>query len=200
MGSKLKATNTNLLPGIKRWFIQYLKITPLDHYHNGIPWDLWKTRRFSPSSKRRWTFLKWVVQECWKDQPGSLGTEKKPIVFRSRGVMQRSHPAHCDRVFRVFQVCWSENNIQPWILDKDAAGYPTNCLSEPLHIPSVGFTEWFTGTSGKSTGKTSWREGQWSIRITEQYWICFRWENNDAYDVEMVDYRLVCIPLRTVKD
>jgi len=30
------------------------------------------------------------------------------------------------------------------------------------------------------------REGQWSIRITEQYWICFRWENNDAYDVEMV--------------
>jgi len=30
----------------------------------------------------------WI--RCWKDQPGSLGTEKKAIVFRSRGVMQRS--------------------------------------------------------------------------------------------------------------
>jgi len=28
----------------------------------------------------------WI--RCWKDQPGSLGTEKKPIVFRSIGVMQ----------------------------------------------------------------------------------------------------------------
>jgi len=25
---------------------------------------------------------------CWKDEPGILGTEKKIIVFRSRGVMQ----------------------------------------------------------------------------------------------------------------
>ncbi|MGH9947671.1 MAG: type II toxin-antitoxin system RelE/ParE family toxin [Pyrinomonadaceae bacterium] len=30
--------------------------------------------------------------------------------------------------------------------------------------------------------------GQFSIRINDQYRICFRWENNDAYDVEIVDY------------
>lgn len=32
------------------------------------------------------------------------------------------------------------------------------------------------------------REGQYSIRINVQWRICFRWENGDAYDVEIVDY------------
>jgi proteic killer suppression protein len=32
------------------------------------------------------------------------------------------------------------------------------------------------------------REGQLSIRINEQYRICFRWENSDAYDIEITDY------------
>lgn len=32
------------------------------------------------------------------------------------------------------------------------------------------------------------REGQHSIRINDQWRICFRWEGNDAYDVEIVDY------------
>lgn len=32
------------------------------------------------------------------------------------------------------------------------------------------------------------REGQWSLRINDQYRICFRWSNGDAYEVEIVDY------------
>lgn len=32
------------------------------------------------------------------------------------------------------------------------------------------------------------RLGQYSIRINDQYRICFRWQGNDAYDVEVVDY------------
>lgn len=32
------------------------------------------------------------------------------------------------------------------------------------------------------------REGQWAIRINDQYRICFRFENGDAYDVEATDY------------
>lgn len=32
------------------------------------------------------------------------------------------------------------------------------------------------------------RTGQWSIRINDQWRICFRFENGEAYDVEMVDY------------
>ena len=31
-------------------------------------------------------------------------------------------------------------------------------------------------------------EGLYSIRINDQYRICFRWHNQDAYDVEIVDY------------
>jgi proteic killer suppression protein len=32
------------------------------------------------------------------------------------------------------------------------------------------------------------RVGQWSIRINDQWRICFRWKENDAWDVEFVDY------------
>lgn len=32
------------------------------------------------------------------------------------------------------------------------------------------------------------REGQHSIRINDQYRVCFRWEAPHAYDVEIADY------------
>jgi toxin HigB-1 len=32
------------------------------------------------------------------------------------------------------------------------------------------------------------REGQWSIRINDQWRICFRWQNGSAHDVEITDY------------
>jgi toxin HigB-1 len=32
------------------------------------------------------------------------------------------------------------------------------------------------------------RRGQWSIRINEQWRICFKFEAGHAYDVEVVDY------------
>lgn len=32
------------------------------------------------------------------------------------------------------------------------------------------------------------REGQYSIRINQQYRVCFVWDDGDAYDVEIVDY------------
>jgi len=32
------------------------------------------------------------------------------------------------------------------------------------------------------------RAGQWSLRINDQYRICFRWSNGDAFEVEIVDY------------
>jgi proteic killer suppression protein len=32
------------------------------------------------------------------------------------------------------------------------------------------------------------RKGQYSIRINDQWRICFRWEGGDAHDVEIVDY------------
>jgi toxin HigB-1 len=32
------------------------------------------------------------------------------------------------------------------------------------------------------------RVGQWSIRINDQWRICFIWRNDGAHDVEVVDY------------
>ncbi len=32
------------------------------------------------------------------------------------------------------------------------------------------------------------RAGQYSIRINDQYRICFRWQDKDVYDIEITDY------------
>lgn len=32
------------------------------------------------------------------------------------------------------------------------------------------------------------RAGQHSIRVNDQWRICFRWEGSDAHDVDIVDY------------
>ena len=32
------------------------------------------------------------------------------------------------------------------------------------------------------------RAGQYSIRINDQWRVCFRWQDEDAHDVEIVDY------------
>jgi toxin HigB-1 len=32
------------------------------------------------------------------------------------------------------------------------------------------------------------REGQYSIRINDQYRVCFVWREGNAYDVEIADY------------
>ncbi len=32
------------------------------------------------------------------------------------------------------------------------------------------------------------RSGQWSIRINNQWRICFKWQDGNAYEVEITDY------------
>ncbi|MDR0320468.1 MAG: type II toxin-antitoxin system RelE/ParE family toxin [Treponema sp.] len=32
------------------------------------------------------------------------------------------------------------------------------------------------------------RKGQYSIRINDKYRVCFKWQENNAYDVEITDY------------
>lgn len=32
------------------------------------------------------------------------------------------------------------------------------------------------------------RKGQHSIRVNDQYRLCFRWKENHAYEIEIVDY------------
>lgn len=37
-------------------------------------------------------------------------------------------------------------------------------------------------------GLTGDRDGQHSIRVNDQYRVCFVWTDGDAYEVELVDY------------
>ena len=49
---------------------------------------------------------------------------------------------------------------------------------EDLRIPPSNHLEKLSGN----------RAGQYSIRVNEQWRICFEWYEGDAYDVEIVDY------------
>ncbi len=49
---------------------------------------------------------------------------------------------------------------------------------EDLKVPPANHLEQLSGN----------RKGQYSIRINDQYRICFKVENNNYYDVEIVDY------------
>jgi len=49
---------------------------------------------------------------------------------------------------------------------------------EDLRIPPGNRLEKLTGA----------RQGQHSIRVNDQWRICFRWSEGDAYEVEIVDY------------
>jgi len=49
---------------------------------------------------------------------------------------------------------------------------------DDLRIPPANRLE-------KLVGK---RAGQWSIRVNNQWRVCFKWADGDAFDVEIVDY------------
>jgi proteic killer suppression protein len=49
---------------------------------------------------------------------------------------------------------------------------------ELLRIPPANRLEKLTGD----------RKGQYSIRVNDQYRICFRWLDGNAHEVEIVDY------------
>jgi len=49
---------------------------------------------------------------------------------------------------------------------------------EDLRLPSSNYLEALAGN----------RAGQWSIRINQQWRVCFRFENGNAFGVEIVDY------------
>jgi proteic killer suppression protein len=47
-----------------------------------------------------------------------------------------------------------------------------------LRVPPANHLEKLSGS----------REGQYSIRINDQWRICFEWKNSDAFNVEITDY------------
>ena len=49
---------------------------------------------------------------------------------------------------------------------------------EDLKVPPRNMLEKLSGN----------RKGQWSIRVNDQYRLCFKFEDGNAYDVEIIDY------------
>jgi proteic killer suppression protein len=47
-----------------------------------------------------------------------------------------------------------------------------------LRVPPANRLEKFRGD----------RRGQWSIRVNDQWRLCFRWMDTDTHDVQLVDY------------
>jgi proteic killer suppression protein len=97
---------------------------------------------------------------------------------RYYGEMIRSfHDSDTERVFRRQRVGRFALPLQRSALRKlllvDAAESP-----QDLRVPPGNHLEKLVGD----------REGQYSIRINDQWRICFRWEEGNAYDVEIVDY------------
>lgn len=58
----------------------------------------------------------------------------------------------------------------------------------PLHPGEILREEFMQPLGNRLEKLRGSREGQYSIRINDQYGICFRWVEEDAWEVEAVDY------------
>ena len=58
---------------------------------------------------------------------------------------------------------------------------------DALHIAAT-LRDLLSRPSNRLEALKKGRRGQHSIRINDQYRVCFRWHEGGAYDVEIVDY------------
>ena len=86
----------------------------------------------------------------------------------------------CKETFKIWNEEFSKKfpaNIQSRALTKLRIINVASDLND-LKIPPSNHLEALKGN----------RKGQHSIRVNEKYRICFVWADNDAYEVEIVDY------------
>jgi len=82
-----------------------------------------------------------------------------------------------ERVFHRIRSAKLPGHIQPAALRKLRMLHRSQNLAD-LRVPPANRLEALKGD----------RRGQHSIRINDQWRICFRWEDGDAFDVEIVNY------------
>lgn len=92
-------------------------------------------------------------------------------------MIQSFRDKHTKRLFHGFFVPGLPHDLQRVarrkLLQIDAA-----TVLESLRVPPGNRLESLKGS----------RKGQWSIRVNDQWRICFTWRDGHAYDVEIVDY------------
>jgi proteic killer suppression protein len=92
-------------------------------------------------------------------------------------VIKSFHDLEAERIFHRQRSRKLPSEIQQVVLRKLRMLNNASSLID-LKIPPANRLE-------KLSGK---REGQYSIRINDQWRICFEWRENNAYEVEIVDY------------
>jgi proteic killer suppression protein len=86
----------------------------------------------------------------------------------------------CKETERIFNLDWSRkfpSDIQQAALRKLRMLNRAFSMAD-LRVPPANRLEKLHGD----------RDGQWSVRINDQWRICFEWRDGDAYRVEIVDY------------
>lgn len=79
---------------------------------------------------------------------------------------------------------WNRIRVRRWSDEAQRAAYRKLLILdaaetlEDLKVPPGNRLEKLSGD----------RRGQYSIRINDQWRICFEWRNGDAYEVEITDY------------
>lgn len=68
-------------------------------------------------------------------------------------------------------------NIQERALRKLRQLNVSFCLQD-LKVPPSNYLKQLSGN----------KKDQYSIRINDQWRLCFAWQNNDSYEVEIIDY------------
>jgi proteic killer suppression protein len=87
---------------------------------------------------------------------------------------------HCRETERI----WSgerSRRLPPWI-----QGTALRKLRQLNEVASLGELAVFRGNRLEALRGD--RSGQFSIRVTDQWRVCFRWTNRGPADVEIVDY------------
>jgi len=92
-------------------------------------------------------------------------------------VIKSFKSAETEKIFKLQRSRRLPNNIQQVALRKLRMISNAQNIND-LRIPPANRLE-------KLSGK---RSGQHSIRINNQWRVCFEWLENDAYNVEIVDY------------
>lgn len=82
-----------------------------------------------------------------------------------------------ERIFRRERVKRLALNVQRAALRKLVIIDAAETLDD-LHVPPGNRLEQLKGD----------RKGQYSIRVNDQWRICFEWSSGDAYEVELTDY------------
>jgi proteic killer suppression protein len=113
--------------------------------------------------------------------------DRKHIVYGWRAKTDRVNRS--DRVIRSFADRETERLFSSGVAKRLPSEIVRRAIGRLQHLHLAGRVEDLRKPpSNRLEALKGNRAGQWSIRINEQWRVCFRFEGGDAFDVEIIDY------------